>query len=181
MNLRRRMHPAPVCRTRLQRPKSPAFPRRQGAGLQTSFSDTCRVSASFVPAVRLPTYPSMGQSVRSLAAEADLTVRECLHVLHQAGLRKVVGGQRLDGHELSRARQALGLPLQHGTTAAGPRRQLLDEEELLVRVLRPLRQKGKLGREHTTPIEHLYAHGIPDHQKAQARDLVETLLTRGCL
>jgi hypothetical protein len=149
--------------------------------LQTPFSDTCRVSASFVPAVRLPTYPSMGQSVRSLAAEADLTVRECLHVLHRAGLRKVVGGQRLEGHELSRARQALGLPLQHKTVSDSVCRQMLDGEELLVRLLRPLRQKGKLGREHTTPIEHLYGHGVPDHQKAQARDLVEMLLTRGCL
>jgi hypothetical protein len=55
----------------------------------------------------------MTQSVRSLAVEAGLTVRQCLHTLHRAGMRKVVGGRRLDGHDLSRARQALGLPLQH--------------------------------------------------------------------
>jgi hypothetical protein len=123
----------------------------------------------------------MSQSVRGLAVEAGLNVRECLHTLHQAGMRKVVGGQRLDGHELSRARQALGLPLQHKATSDSICRQLLDEEELLVRLLRPLRRKGKLGREHTTPIEHLWGHGIPDHQKAQAKELVEVLLAEGCL
>jgi hypothetical protein len=58
---------------------------------------------------------------------------------------------------------------------------VLDEDELLVRLLRPLRQKGKVGREHTTPIEHLYGHGVPDHQKARAKELAEALLTRGCL
>jgi hypothetical protein len=123
----------------------------------------------------------MGRSVRSLAAEADLTVRECLHQLHQAGLRKVVGGRRLDGHDLSRARAALGLSLQRSVIPDTVARRMLDEDELLVRLLRPLRRKGKVGREHTTPIEHLYGHGVPDHQKARAKELAEALLTRGCL
>jgi hypothetical protein len=123
----------------------------------------------------------MGQSVRGLAVEAGLTVRECLHALHQAGIREVVGGRRLDGDDLSRARRALNLPPERVVTVANAPRQPLDDEELLVRLLRPLRRKGELGREHTTPIEHLSGHGIPDHQKAWAKQLVEVLLTNGCL
>src|SRR4051794_35060683 len=123
----------------------------------------------------------MGQSVRSLAVEAGLTIRECLYALRQAGLRKVVGGQRLDGHDLARARQALGLPAHRAAAPTDTGGRDLSEDELIVRLLRPLRQKGKLGREHTTPIEHLWGHGIPDHQKDQAKDLVEVLLAEGCL
>ena len=123
----------------------------------------------------------MGQSVRSLAAEAGLPVRDCLLVLHQAGMRKLVGGQRLDGSDLARARATLGLPQRPKDIPVRVPRQMLDEDELLIRLLRPMRQKGKLGREHTTPIEHLYAHGIPDHEKDQAKELIEVLLVEGCL
>jgi hypothetical protein len=44
-----------------------------------------------------------------------------------------------------------------------------------------LREKGKVGRDHTTSVEHVWGHGLPDHQKAEAKRLVEALLAEGCL
>ena len=52
---------------------------------------------------------------------------------------------------------------------------------MVVRLLRPLRKKGKVGRNRTTPIEHLHGHGVPDHQKDAAKELAEALLKEACL
>jgi hypothetical protein len=122
----------------------------------------------------------MGSTVRSLAAEAELTVRTCLDRLRHAGLHLAVGGQRLHGEECLRARIALGLPKRRRRTA-GTAQPSLSENELIVRLLRPLRQKGKLGREHTTPFESLFGHGMPDHLKAEAKALAHRLLVEQCL
>jgi hypothetical protein len=108
----------------------------------------------------------MNRSVRSLAAEAGLPVRECLHLLRTAGFEASAGAQRLGGHELATARRVLGLPRHRPVIgppdAAG---RVLGEEELVVRLLRPLREEGKVSRNYTTAVEHLHGHGIPDHQK----------------
>jgi len=123
----------------------------------------------------------MGQSLRSLAAEVGITVHECVQQLRPVGLEVVVGKQRLDGHDLAAARTALGLTRDRcAAPAAGAGRQL-DDETMIVRLLRPLREKGKVGREHTTATEHVYGHGIPDHLKADAKRTVEELLADGCL
>jgi hypothetical protein len=50
-----------------------------------------------------------------------------------------------------------------------------------VRCLRPLREKEKVGRNHTTPHENVWGHGVPDHQKGEARHLKEELLASGAL
>jgi hypothetical protein len=123
----------------------------------------------------------MGQSVRSLAVEAGITVRECAHRLGRAGIEAAVGGRRLDGHELTAARTALG-PMRH--RSAGPTEDVgreLDGGTMIIRLLRPPRGKGEVGREHTTAIEHVHGHGIPDHLKAEAKRLVEKLLVEDCL
>ncbi len=125
----------------------------------------------------------MGQSLRSLAAEAGVPVHECAHRLRSVGLKATVGAQRLEGHALATARQALGLARHRpaGAPLDAASRTLLGEDEMIVRLLRPLREKGKVGRKCTTPIEHLHGHGIPDHQKAEAKRSVEAMLTEGCL
>src|SRR4051794_21243788 len=123
----------------------------------------------------------MGQSLRSLAAEVGITVGECVEQLRPIGFEVVAGKQRLDGHDLPAARTALGLPQHRSAAAAVSASRKLDGETMVVRLLRPLREKGKVGREHTTPIEHVYGHGIPDHLKADAKRAVEELLVDGCL
>ena len=123
----------------------------------------------------------MGQSVRSLATEAGITVRECAQQLRRAGLGVAVGKQRLDGQDLAAARKALGLSRRPSAEPATSTGRTLDGTALLVRLLRPLREKGKVGREHTTAIEHVYGHGLPDHLKAEAKRKVEELLADGCL
>ena len=126
----------------------------------------------------------MGQSLRSLAAEVGITVDECVEQLRPIGFKVVAGKQRLDSHDLAAARTALGLT-RHRSAASAPAPteagRKLDGETMVVRLLRPLREKGKVGREHTTPIEHVYGHGIPDHLKADAKRTVEELLADGCL
>jgi hypothetical protein len=124
----------------------------------------------------------MGQSVRSLASEAAIPVRECAQQLRRAGLGVAVGKQRLDGPDLAAAREALGLARRRpaAESADAPGRKL-DGETMVVRLLRPLREKGKVGREHTTAIENVYGHGLPDHLKADAKRRVEELLAEGCL
>lgn len=131
----------------------------------------------------------MPQSVRSLAAEAGISVDECARRLGEAGFGPVVGGRRLDGQPLAEARSALGLGRRaaaargrgRATALVAPPSRALDETEMVVRLLRPLREKGKVGRNRTTAVEHLYGHGIPDHQKHAAKELVEALVREGCL
>jgi len=92
-----------------------------------------------------------------------------------------MGGQRLQGKELSRARAALDLPKRRTCEQATDARPSIDESELIVRLLRPLRQKGRLGRLHTTPFEHVCGHGVPDHLKAKAKAQAEQHIAEGCL
>jgi len=123
----------------------------------------------------------MGQSLRSLAAEVGITVHDCVRQLRPVGLEVVAGKQRPDGHDLAAARAALGLTRPRSAAPEVGAVRRLDGGAMIVRLLRPLREKGKAGREHTTAIEHLYGHGIPDHLKADAKREVEGLLADGCL
>ena len=123
----------------------------------------------------------MGQSVRSLAVEAGIAVDECARRLHDAGFKAVVGKRRLDGQALVSARSALGLTASASAPPAPTTPRVLGDEAMIVRLLRPLREKGKVGREHTTPIENVYGHGVPDHLKAEAKRKVEGLIAEGCL
>ncbi len=54
-------------------------------------------------------------------------------------------------------------------------------DELIIQLLRPLRRKGKFGRNHTTPFENVYVHGVPPHERGHARDLALELVHDGCL
>jgi hypothetical protein len=123
----------------------------------------------------------MRSTIRSLAVEAKLSVRACRERLRDSGLQVAVGGQWLQGKELSRARAALGLPKRRRREQAAASRPPIGESEMIVRLLRPLRQKGKLGRLHTTPFEHVFGHGVPDHLKAEAKAQAEQLLAEQCL
>jgi hypothetical protein len=115
-------------------------------------------------------------------AEAGVSVHECARRLRSVGLKATVGAQRLEGHDLAAARQALGLTrYRSAPSPSAVSHVILGEDEMIVRLLRPLREKGKVGRKRTTPIEHLHGHGIPDHQKAEAKRSVEAMLTKGCL
>lgn len=127
---------------------------------------------------------SGARSIRSLAAEARLPVEECLERLRGAGIKAGVGGQKLDGQALASAKAVLELrdgSAKQAAPASSPARRDLDGDALLIRLLRPLREKGKVGRDHTTSAEHVWGHGLPDHQKAEAKRLVEALLAEGCL
>ena len=44
-----------------------------------------------------------------------------------------------------------------------------------------MREKGEVSHTHATAVEHIYGHGIPDHQKARAKEPVEMLLAEGGL
>jgi hypothetical protein len=123
----------------------------------------------------------MRSTIRSLAVEAKLSVRACRECLRDSGLQVAVGGQWLQGEELAHARAALGLPKRRRREQAAPSRPPIGESEMIVRMLRPLRQKGKLGRLHTTPIEHVCGHGVPDHLKAEVKAQAEQLLAEGSL
>jgi len=79
------------------------------------------------------------------------------------------------------ARAALGLTHHLSTEPIEGIGRTFDGAAGGLRLLRPLREKGKVGREHTTAIEHVYAHGIPDHLKAVAKDMLDELLAEGCL
>lgn len=117
-------------------------------------------------------------TVRSVAAQAHVPVDEALQRLRAAGLIARHATEKLEGAELRKAREVLGMR-GWGDRPAPARR--LSEAELIVQCLRPLREKGKVGRTHTTPIEHVWGHGIPDHQKDQARALVEHMVTTALL
>ena len=117
-------------------------------------------------------------TVRSLAAEAGLPTDAAVSKLAALGIRH--GSQKLEGRALREARVALGLPVRRGAAAEEPARHL-SRDELIVRLLNPLLAKGKVGPTHTTPIEHVYGKGVPDHQKNEARALVEEFLADGTL
>jgi hypothetical protein len=123
----------------------------------------------------------MRSTIRSLAAEAKLSVHACLERLRDAGLHVATGGHRLHGEALARARAALGVPERRVREEPAPMGPPIGESEMIVRLLRPLRQKGKLGRLHTTSFEHVWGHGVPDHLKAEAKARAEQLLAEGCL
>ena len=117
-------------------------------------------------------------SVRSLAGQAKLPVVDAILLLQDAGFAVKHPSNKLEGEALRDAREALGLRAW-GDKPEPARR--LSEAELIVQCLRPLREKCKVGRTHTSPIESVYGHGIPDHQKNEARDLVDRLVAQGHL
>ncbi|MFZ4580989.1 MAG: hypothetical protein ACOYOB_21605 [Myxococcota bacterium] len=129
------------------------------------------------PAAPSPSAP-LKATVRSLAGLAKVPVDEALLLLQVAGFEVKHATSKLEGQALRNAREALGL---RAWGDKEPPARRLPTRELLLKCLRPLREKGKAGRNHTTPIEHVWGHGIPDHQKDEARELVEALITSGHL
>jgi hypothetical protein len=117
-------------------------------------------------------------TVIALGLEAGLRADEVLHRLQELGFSVKHNRAKLAGTELRRAREALGL---RGRGPKPQARPTTDEPALMLRLLRPLRQKGKLGRNHTTEVDNVCTHGIDDHDKRRARDLVEAWLTAGVL
>jgi len=101
-------------------------------------------------------------TVRSLAGQAHVPVDAALVRLQEAGLDVHHPNTKLEGAEVRKAREVLGM---RAWGEKPPPARRLNETQLLVQCLRPLREKGKVGRTHTTPIEHVYGHGVPDHQK----------------
>ena len=118
-------------------------------------------------------------TVRSLAAESGIRTVEAVDRLKEAGFSVARGGDRLPPERVGAAREALGLRRRPAVT--GPAVAHLTDEQLIVRMLRPLAAKGKRGRTHTTPVENVYGRGVPDHQKGEALLLVETLVRNGFL
>jgi len=118
-----------------------------------------------------------GQNLRQVAAEARLSVPKARERLQKADIPVPYQGRALTGRQLRRVRRALGLAAEPG--AAPPKR--LSQEEIDARILRPLLRKRKVGRTRTSPIENAYGHGIPDDQKADAKERVAELLRNGIL
>lgn len=117
-------------------------------------------------------------TVRSLAGQAHVPVDEAVLRLQQAGLEVRHPNARLEGAEVRKAREVLGM---RAWGEKEPPARRLTKTQLVVQCLRPLREKGKVGRTHTTPIEHVYGHGVPDHQKDEAREQVERFVLDGTL
>ena len=123
-------------------------------------------------------HPPNKNTVRSLAAEAKMTVDEALLCLRAAGYDVRHATNKLAGQQLRDAREALGLRAWGDKAAPAER---LDDDELTVRLLRPLREKGKLARNYHTEIGNVWAHGVPAHQKDEAQLRTEAFLRDGVL
>lgn len=117
-------------------------------------------------------------TVRSLAGQAHVPVDEAVLRLQEAGLDVRHPNTKLEGADVRKAREILGM---RAWGEKPPPARRLTGTQLLVQCLRPLREKGKVGRTHTTPIEHVYGHGVPDHQKDEARAQVERFVANGTL
>ena len=117
-------------------------------------------------------------TVRSIAGQAHVPLDEAIVRLQDAGFAVKHPSSKLEGQALRDARELLGL---RAWGDKPPPARRLTQSELIVQCLRPLREKGKVGKTHTSPIEHVYGHGIPDHQKDEARELVDELVTAGFL
>ena len=113
------------------------------------------------------------QTLRSLAAEAGVSTREALERLKAAEIQ-ASNHSTFRGRELAQARKALGLERRD----AG---RLLAEDELVLRMLGPLRRKGKVSRARTTDFTNVWHHGVPPHQRDEARELAERMLREGLL
>ncbi len=125
-----------------------------------------------------PMATNTSQNLRQLAAEAGLPLSEARKLLRCARLPEPHASQRIKGRPLRRVRRALDLGAEPGS---GPAQGQLTRGEIDARILGPLLRKGKVGRTRTTPIENAYGHGIPDDQKAEAKERVEELLRTGIL
>ena len=75
-------------------------------------------------------------------------------------------------------RLALGLPARRHVSEAGTS---LEPDDLDARLLVPMLRKGKVGRQHTTPVENVYGHGVPGHQQGEAKARVDTMIAEGLL
>lgn len=117
-------------------------------------------------------------TVRALAAQAKMTVDEALLRLLDAGFEVKHPSNKLAGQQLRAAREALGL---RAWGDKPPPAERLHDDALVVRMLRPLREKGKLARNHHTEIGNVWGHGVPPHQKDRAQALTEVFLREGLL
>ncbi len=117
-------------------------------------------------------------TVRSLAAEAKLPVDDALIQLQLAGFDVRHSTNKLAGQQLRDAREALGLRAWGDKPPPADR---LPGDELAIRLLRPLREKGKLARNYHTEIANVWAHGVPPHQRAEAQAMTEAFLRDGLL
>jgi len=116
------------------------------------------------------------ETVKQLAGQAKLAWQEALIQLQAAGFAVTFRDSKLMGAELRRAREVLGLRAWGEKPPPAP---LLSEEELVVRILRPMHVKGKHGPEHHTEFTHLWGRGIPANQQGDARKLAEAMLKSG--
>lgn len=117
-------------------------------------------------------------TVRALAAQAKLSVDEAMVRLMATRFAVKHPSNKLAGQQLRAAREALGL---RAWGEKPPPAERLADDELVVRMLRPLREKGKLARNYHTEIANVWGHGVPPHQKDRAQELTEEFLREGLL
>lgn len=116
------------------------------------------------------------ETVKQLAGQAKLPWQDALIQLQEAGFAVTFRDSKLVGAELRRAREVLGLRAWGEKPPPAP---LLSEEELVVRILKPMHNMGKHGPEHHTEFTNLWGKGIPVNQQGQARQLAEAMRKSG--
>jgi hypothetical protein len=118
------------------------------------------------------------KNLKQLAAEAGLPLSEAQARLRGAGVEPPYRKAKVDGRELREIRIALGLPARRHVSELGTS---LEPHELDARLLVPMLRKGKVGRQHTTPVENVYGHGVPGHQVGEAKARVDSMIAEGLL
>jgi len=118
------------------------------------------------------------KNLKQLAAEAGLPLLEAQELLRVAGIEPPHKKAKVDGRELREIRVALSLPARRHVSDGGTS---LDADELDRRLLVPLLRKGKVGRQHTTPIENVYGRGVPGHQAGEAKARLDAMIAEGLL
>lgn len=107
-----------------------------------------------------------------------MRVDNALERLRAAGIPIPHTTATIDPMLVHRAREALGLRGRRRNQSQAVR---LTHWKLTIQLLRPLREKCKVGPMRTTPIENVWGRGVPDHQKDAARQLVEEFLAAAAL
>lgn len=116
------------------------------------------------------------ETVKQLAGQAGLPWEQALQQLKAAGFAVTFRDSKLEGAEARRAREVLGLRAWGDKAPPAP---LLSEDELVVRILKPMHNMKKYGPEHHTQFTNLWGKGIPVNQQGQARLLAEAMLKSG--
>jgi len=116
-------------------------------------------------------------TLRQIAGEAGMSLGQAREALEDEGIPAPHPRRRISGRRLRQVRRALGLAPRPGEDP----KERLTLGEIDARILLPLLRKGKVGRTRTTPIENAWGRGIPDDQKAEAKERVEELLREDVL